>query len=71
MAGEDEAGYHLTARVKVTDYRCIEEATMAFHSQCLNLGRESWVLQHTMSFVSLCESGYGANALVKSIAMHC
>lgn len=71
VAGVERALFHMKNRVSLDDYRCVEEATQAFHDRCLNLGQDSWALEHTMAFASLCKEGVAAATIVGAIEAEC
>jgi len=71
IAGADKAESLLTTKVATDDYTCTTTATKKFHELCFNLGQDSWALEYTMAFVSLCNQGVTADQLVASIAAQC
>lgn len=71
VAGQDKVQQHMTTKLSLRDYSCVEKATSAFHSTCLNLGKHHWALEHTMSFVSMCADGVSSDAIVDAIQREC
>lgn len=71
VAGEALVEKHMSTRVSLRDYSCVEQATQAFHDRCFNLGQESWALEHTMAFASLCADGVAAADIVAAVQAEC
>ncbi|EGD80967.1 legumain [Salpingoeca rosetta] len=71
VAGEDSVERHMTTRLSLPDYTCVEKATRAFHDACLNLGANAWALEHTMAFVSMCSEGADPADIVAAINDDC
>jgi legumain len=73
VAGPASAGLHMNSKIAVTPVTlpCVEASTVAFHNQCVNLGQEDYGLQFTMSFVSMCQAGFTADAITKAISTVC
>ena len=71
VAGDEHVHRHMTNRISLRDYSCVEMATRAFHATCLNLGANAWALEHTMAFVSMCAENTPALDIVDAIRAEC
>eukprot|EP00045_Choanoeca_perplexa_P001240 m.18509 g.18509 ORF g.18509 m.18509 type:complete len:425 (-) comp10822_c0_seq1:27-1301(-) len=61
---------HLTRTVAASTpaaRQCVEATMAALHTNCLNLGQNSWAFKWTRPLVSLCESGVASSAILASI----
>ncbi|XP_042893430.1 legumain-like [Penaeus japonicus] len=68
---EDLAEAMMTDTHTITDEDCHEEAVLAFHQLCFNLGTNPYALRVVQTAVNLCEHGYSAREFVGAARAVC
>ncbi len=71
VAGAANVDLHMSTRLPVTNFACVQAATTAFHANCMNLGQNSFALEYAMSFVSMCESAYTTESITAAVQAVC
>eukprot|EP00043_Microstomoeca_roanoka_P026662 m.12312 g.12312 ORF g.12312 m.12312 type:complete len:448 (-) comp6831_c0_seq1:154-1497(-) len=70
-AGQETVTRHMSTRLSLQDYSCVEQASVTFHKYCINMGKESWALEYTMAFVSMCADGVTTHTIKDAILQEC
>lgn len=72
-AGAGHVKLHMTRRLPPTlaGMECLRQATSTFNDKCFSYSQYDYGMKLAMSFVSMCETGVSAEAIVAAIAAEC